>query len=189
MRRFVSAFLAFLIAVAVAIPARAQIRMEIVGPGSRLSGIALPALRNLQGDELHEISSAFVETLRHDLKLSGYFRLIDPHAYIEDSQDTGYELGHFNMADWTSLNADFLVKGAVTVNGTQITLEARLFDVAQQRQMMGKRYTGSGDDVPQMARRFADAILKSVTGTPGPFDTRLAFVSTRGGRFKEVYIA
>jgi TolB protein len=48
---------------------------------------------------------------------------------------------------------------------------------------------GGAGDVAQMARRFADSILKSVTGTKGPFDTRIAFVSTRGGRFKEVYVA
>ena len=38
-----------------------------------------------------------------------------------------------------------------------------------------------------MARRFADSILQAATGKRGPFDTKLAFVSTRGGRFKEIY--
>jgi TolB protein len=38
-----------------------------------------------------------------------------------------------------------------------------------------------------MARRFADAVLEAITGKRGPFDTKLAFVSTRGSRFKEVY--
>jgi len=163
--------------------------MEIVGPGSRLSSIALPELKNLAGDDLHEISGAFVDTLSHDLKLSGYLRVIDAQAYIEDSQDSGNELGHFNMADWRSINADFLVKGGVTVKEGEITLEARLFDVAQQRQMMGKRYTGTGDEVARMGRRFADDVLKAITGVEGPFDARLAFVSTRGGRFKEIYTA
>jgi len=163
--------------------------MEIVGPGSQLSSIALPELKNLAGDDLHEISGSFIDTLSHDLKLSGYLRVVDPHAYIEDSQDTGYELGKFNMADWSSLNADFLVKGAVIVKENDITLEARLYDVAQQRQMMGKRYTGNGDEVARMGRRFADDVLKAITGVPGPFDTTIAFVSTRAGRFKEIYTA
>ena len=38
-----------------------------------------------------------------------------------------------------------------------------------------------------MARRFADAVMQSVTNVRGPFDTRIALVSTRGGRFKEIY--
>lgn len=172
---------------ALAYPAGAQIRMEIIGPGSRLSAIALPELKNQSGDDNHEVSAAFIDTLSRDLKLSGYFRIIDPGAYVEDSQNSGFELGQFNMADWSSLNADFLVKGAVSLSGSEVKADVRLFNVAQNRQMMGDRYTGSGDDVLQMARRFADAILKAVTGTRGPFDSRIAFASTRGGRFKEVY--
>jgi TolB protein len=53
--------------------------------------------------------------------------------------------------------------------------------------MMGKNFSGDAGDVPRMARRFADAILEAATGQKGPFDSKLAFVSTRGGRAKEVY--
>ena len=53
--------------------------------------------------------------------------------------------------------------------------------------MMGKNFTGYAADVPRMARRFADAILEAATGQKGPFDSKLAFVSTGGGRFKEIY--
>ncbi len=172
---------------AVVRPAHAQIKMNIVGPGSQLSTIAVSGLKNLSGDDNHDLSGAFVAVLNRDLQLSGYFRLISPHAYIEDPQQSGYDIGQFNFADWRSINADFLVKGAVTANGPSVKLTAMLFDVAQQRRMMGKNFTGSAADVPRMARRFADAILDAATGQPGPFDTRLAFVSTGGGRFKEIY--
>jgi TolB protein len=170
-------------------PAPAQIKMEIVGPGSTLSPIAVPALKNLGGDDQHKLSGAFVETLRRDLELSGYFRIIKPQAYIENPQTSGYDIGQFNFTDWSSINAEFLVKGAVQRNGPQVTLEALLFDVGGQRRMMGKRFTGVPHDVRQMARRFADAVLEATTGTRGPFDAKLAYVSTRGGRFKEVYVS
>ena len=39
-----------------------------------------------------------------------------------------------------------------------------------------------------MAQRFADEILAAVTGEPGPFDSQIAFLSTRGGRFKDLYV-
>jgi len=169
--------------------ARAQIKMEIVGPGSKLSAIAVSPLRNLGGDDEHTLSSEFVDILSRDLRLSGYFRIIDPHSYIEDAQNSGFQLGQFNFADWSSLNAEFLVKGGLTVNGDAISLEAYLFDVAQQRQDTGKRFHGDRRDVRRMARRFADAILEATTGRRGPFDSKLAFVSTRGGRFKESAIS
>ncbi len=165
----------------------AQIKMEIVGPGSKLSAIAVSALRNLAGDDDHTLSSEFVNILSRDLQLSGYFRIIDPHAYIEDPQTSGFQLGQFNFADWSSLNAEFLIKGALSVNGDDLSLEVYLFDVAQQRQSTGKRFHGDRREVTRMARRFADAILEATTGRRGPFDSKLAFVSTRGGRFKQVY--
>ncbi|HUY25874.1 MAG TPA: Tol-Pal system beta propeller repeat protein TolB [Candidatus Binataceae bacterium] len=182
---FAAAVFAAIMAVAPA--ARAQIKMNIVGPGSQLSAIAVSGLKNLSGDDNHQVSAAFLATLNRDLELSGYFRLISAHAYIEDAQQSGYELGQFNFADWRSINADFLVKGAVTLSGQDLKLTALLYDVAQQRRMMGRNFTGSPADVPRMARRFADAILQAATGQQGPFDTRLAFVSTGGRRFKEIY--
>ncbi|HXW84336.1 MAG TPA: hypothetical protein VEJ86_08015 [Candidatus Binataceae bacterium] len=166
--------------------AAAQIQMNITG-GGQPSPIAISGLKNLGGDDELRVSDAFVDTLSRDLSLCGYFRIIDPHAYVEDPQQSGYDIGQFNFADWRSINAAFLVKGAVAVNGSQIKVTALLFDVAQQRRMMGKAYTGGPGDVAEMARRFADAILESTTGVRGPFDSKLAFVSTRGGRFKEIY--
>jgi TolB protein len=165
------------------------IHMTISGPGTTAAPIAVSELKNLGGDDQGTASHDFVRILRHDLDLSGFFSIIPPKSYIEDPQNSGYDLGKFNFADWSPLNAEFLVKGAVTVNGGQVSLEALLFDVAQQRRMFGTRFNGGPGDVAQMARRFADSVLKAVTGIQGPFDTRIAFVSTRGGRFKEVYIA
>lgn len=191
MKRIISslAFAAALFAGAmtVASSADAQIKMNITGPGSQLSSIAVSGLKNLSGDDNHQVSGAFVAIVTRDLELSGYFRLISAHAYIEDAQQSGYALGQFNFADWRSINADFLVKGAVTINGPNLQLTALLYDVAQQRRMMGKNFTGAIGDVPRMARRFADAILEATTGQQGPFDSRLAFVSTGSGRFKEIY--
>ncbi len=164
------------------------LRMTIEGPGSQLSTIAVSGLKNLGGDDDHRTSSDFVNTLRRDLDLSGYFRNIDPHAFIEDPQTSGFELGQFNFADWRSINSDFVVKGSITQeDGGSIKLTAYLYDVAQQRRMMGKNYTGAPGDVRRIGRRFADAVLEASTGQKGPFDSKLGFVSTRGGRFKEIY--
>jgi TolB protein len=163
------------------------LRMKIEGPSGQLPTVAVSALKNLGGDDSHEISSAFVDTLERDLELSGYFRLLNPHAYIEDPQSSGFELGQFNFADWRSINDDFLVKGSVNSSGNGVKLTAYFYDVASQRRMMGKNFTGDAGDVPRMARRFADTILEAATGQRGPFDSKLAFVSNRGGRAKEVY--
>lgn len=186
-RRFGVLIVAIVLALAAGPAFAAPITITIAGPGSQLSTIAVSGLKNLGGDDNHEIGNAFVDTLRRDLELSGYFRIVDPHAYIEDPQSSGFELGQFNFADWKSINADFLVKGSVNSSGNGVKLTAYFYDVASQRRMMGKNFSGDAGDVPRMARRFADAILEAATGQKGPFDSKLAFVSTRGGRAKEVY--
>ncbi len=179
-----------LLSIAGAGVARAQrLRMTFNEPGSNVVPIAVSELKNLGGDDQGTLSHDFVRILRRDLELSGFFSIIPPKSYIEDPQNSGYDLGKFNFADWSSLNAEFLVKGAVSNSGGQISVEVLMFDVAQQRRMFGTRFTGGPGDVQQMARRFADSVLKAVTGVQGPFDTKIAFVSTRGGRFKEVYLA
>src|SRR6202158_3097016 len=104
----------------------APITMQIRGPGSQLSTIAVSGLKSLSGDDDHHISSEFITTLRKDLELSGYFRIIDPHAYGEDPQSSAFELGQLNFEDWRSISADFLIKGSVAADASGIKLTAYL---------------------------------------------------------------
>lgn len=188
MRRLIPALVVILIACSSA-PAPAQpIKLVITG-GTRVSNIAISGLKNLGGDDQGRLSGRFVSTLKRNLGLSGYFKVLDPQSYIEKPQSSGIDVGQINFGDWSSINADFLVKGSVQVNGSQVSLVVMLFDVSTQQRMMGKRFVGSAADVREMSRRFADAVMKAVTGVRGPFDTKLAFVSTHGGRFKEVYVS
>lgn len=190
-RRFISTVAALvMLSLAGAGAAQAErLHMTFSEPGATVAPIAVSEFKNLGGDDQGTASDDFVRVLRRDLELSGFFSIISPKSYIEDPQNSGYDLGKFNFGDWSSLKADFLVKGAVTVSGGQVSVEALMFDVAQQRRMFGTRFSGGPGDVEQMARRFADSVLKAVTGIQGPFDSRIAFVSTRGGRFKEIYLA
>jgi TolB protein len=158
-----------------------------INAAPRAQPIAISALKNLGGDDHHNVSETFRKVLTRDLTLSSFFRILNPKSYIEDAQNSGFDIGQFNFGDWSSLGADYLVKGSATRDGDKISVEALLFDVPQQRRMMGKKFSGDPHDVGEMARRFADAILQAATGKRGPFDTKLAFVSTAGGRFKEVY--
>src|SRR3984893_14809720 len=144
--------------------ANAQVHIDITGATGRTWPVAVSGLKNLGGDDDQAISSKFDRILSRDLMLSGYYTLVDPHTFIEDPQKSGYEMGQFNFDDWKSIRAEFLVKGAVQINGGKVQLTARLFDVYGQRAVMGKTFGGDTKEVPRMARRFADAILKAVTG-------------------------
>ncbi len=176
-------FVAFA-ALALATTAGAQVTGRIVGPGATRLEIAVSPLAVGSGDK--DVGDKFAEIVARNLALSGFFKVLDAKAYIEGP--TPIEAGQINFANWTVLGAKALIKGSASASGDGVTIEARLYDVAQHTQVGGERYSGTPDRVPQMARRFADKVMEMLTGERGPFDSRIAFASRRGGRSKEIFV-
>ena len=174
----------------IALPVSAQVRGVIVGPGAQRYPIAVPPLKNLgPAADGAKFSQGIADTMAQDLELSGWFRVVDRAAYLEDPQNSGITLGDFDFRNWSTLGAEALVKGGFAVKGEDLVTEFRLFDVFQRRQIVGKRYTGRAADFRRMAHKFVDEIILQFTGVRGVFDTRISYVSTAGGRFKEIFIA
>ena len=167
--------------------ARAQVRGEIVGPGATRWPIAVPELKNLGGFDRSAESREFTRVLRRDLEMSGMFRVIDPAAYIEDPSQMGLTPETVNFDNWASIGAKALVVGGVTGTASGLTVEARFFDVGDHSSSGGRRLTGDPTAAARLAHRMADALLEYVTGTAGPFDSRIAFVSNRDSRMREIY--
>ena len=162
--------------------AGAQVRGTIIGPGATSYPIAVSPLKGNARD-----GDRFADIVAKDLDLSGFFKVIDRSAYIENAQDSGVTAETIDFKDWSTIGALALVKGTVEGSGDDLTVEARLFDVAAAKQLAGKRYRAGTDDLRQIAHRFADEIMAQLTGERGPFDSRIAFASRRNGRFKEIF--
>ena len=168
----------------------AQVRGTIVGPGAERYPIAVSLLRSLgAGEDGGRLSEGIADLIARDLDLSGWFRVLDRSAYIEHPQKSGITLGSFDFKDWSVIGAEGLVKGGYSLQGDELTVELRLFDVYQGKQIVGKKYTGKAKDFRRIAHKFADEIIFQVTGVQGVFNTRIAYVSNAGGRFKQVYVA
>ena len=172
-------------------PLYAQVKGLIVGPGAERFPIAVSPLKNLgQVVDDKNLSEAIADVVARDMVLSGWFRMLDRSSYIEDPQRSGVKLGGFDFRDWSTIGAEALVKGGFEIRGETLVTEFRLYNVYQRKQMVGKRYTGRVKDFRRIAHKFADEIIFQITGVRGIFsDTRIAFVSTTGGRFKEIYVS
>jgi TolB protein len=168
----------------------AQVRGLLEGPGAAKYPIAVSPLKNLgPTNDGGKLSEGIADAIVYDLELSGWFRVLDRSAYIEHPQRSGINLGNFDFADWSTLGAEGLVKGGFLLQGEEVTVELRLFDVFQRKEVVGKRYSGRAKDFRRIAHKFADEIIYQFTGVPGVFNTRIAYVSNSGGRFKEIHIA
>ena len=171
-------------------PVEAQFKGEIVGQGGQKFPIAVSPLKNLgTAADSGKLSDGVADAIVHDLELSGWFKVLDRSAYIEHPQRSGITLGTFDFKDWSTIGAEGLVKGGFSVQGEDVTVELRLFDVFQNKERIGKRYVGRVKDFRRIAHKFADEIINEFTGVPGIFNTRIAYVSTSGGRFKEIHVS
>jgi TolB protein len=164
---------------------------EIVGQGGQRFPIAVSPLKNTGGNtpDSARLSTGIADAMIHDLELSGWFKVLDRSAYIENAQSSGITLGTFDFKDWATIGAEGLVKGGFAVQGDEIAVELRLFDVYQNKERIGKRYTGRVRDYRRIAHKFVDEIINQFTGVPGIFNTRIAYVSNSGGRFKEIFVS
>jgi len=170
--------------------AGAQFKGEIVGQGGQKFPIAVSPLKNLGTvSDAAKLSEGIADTMAQDLDLSGWFKVLDRSAYIEHPQTTGITLGSFDFKNWSTIGAEGLVKGGFSVQGDEVTVELRLFDVYQNKERVGKRYAGKIKDYRRIAHKFVDEIINQFTGVPGIFNSRIAYVSTSGGRFKEIHVS
>jgi len=153
-------------------------------PGKRNLPIAIPRPKGGEGVALDE----FWSVVRRDLEISGWFKVLDPAAFVEPSS-AGVRLGEFDFADWKVPGAAVLAKTVVTAtSGTgSARAEAWVYDVAGGARLDARAFTGQPERIRTLAHRVSNAIIEAVTGERGIFDTRFAAVNARSGN-KEIYI-
>jgi TolB amino-terminal domain. len=95
---------------------------EIVGQGGQRFPIAVSPLKNLAGNsaESARLSTGIADAMVHDLELSGWFKVLDRSAYMENAQTSGITLGTFDFKDWATIGAEGLVKGGFSVQGDEV---------------------------------------------------------------------
>jgi TolB protein len=174
------------LACAGATPVRAVVTGSIFGPGSQTLAVAVVPLES-KADGSGGLGGDFARVLSRDLELSGYFRLIDPKTFVEGA---GVAPEAIDYVGWSAIGTQELVKGTIETTGDTVTVEVRLFDVAERRDVAeaGRRFEASRSELPRLAHRYADQLLEVLTGERGPFESKIALISTREGPLKDVYV-
>lgn len=168
-------FLLVLWFAAFAWPAWAAMTIEIVGgAGNRIPVAVVPFAASGTADNPAEVVAA-------DLERSGVFRLID-------SRDAGplpSEPQDVRFPVWRGKGADAMVIGQVLpASGGRFEVRFRLFDVVKGTQLAGMSYTVSAQNLRAVAHKIADVVYEKLTGEPGVFSTRIAYILKRGGRYE-----
>src|SRR5688572_24696820 len=174
------------LAVATGAADAAPLSVTIEKPGQNRVPIALVPLAPLTSQD-PKLENEFGRVLGGDLDLSGMFRIIPTEAYIQGVPEGDLSPERVNFMSWQTVGAHYVMMGRYDRVGADLMVEVALFDVPGRTMLGGKRFRGPAGDVPRMAHRTADAILEFTTGVLGPFDSRIGFVSNRGGFAKEIH--
>ncbi len=175
-------FLALLgLSALIALPAAAQgddLYLEITQPGLRRVAVATPPLLILPGTPI-DIAQPFQETLNADLRAAAPIAVVDPRLYSLIEDDPRPEVLHQR---WRSIGAQFLLTGTIVRAGGQVVVEARLVDLVSGELAFAKRYRAGISATSVAAHTIANDLVQVFTGRPGPFLSRIAFVSDRSGQ-------
>ncbi|WP_299611389.1 Tol-Pal system beta propeller repeat protein TolB [uncultured Tateyamaria sp.] len=154
-------------------PLRIEITEGVIEP----LPVAIPDLVP-EGAGAGDWGQRIARVVAEDLTGTGLFREIPASAFI--SQVSSFA-APVQYADWKAINAQALVAGAVSVNGNQINVKFRLYDVFSGAELGdGLQLAGTTDGWRRIAHKMADVVYSRITGETGYFDSRVVFVSETG---------
>ncbi len=125
------------------------------------------------GYRIAELIASDLRSTRRFLPLSS--QLAGPYPYPEFSGP--------NFRRWRGTGAAALVTGFVQPESDgRITVGCYLFDVATGRETVRRGFRVEADQWRAAAHRCADAVHNALAGTPGYFESRIAYVAESGPR-------
>jgi TolB protein len=169
-------FNALLVAAGLAVApllANAQLTVEITGAGANRLPVAIA---DFTGERI--VAQALTSVVRADLERSGLFRLVDAGAPLADNVSPPFE-------DLKTRGVDAVAGGSVSTAGEgRYETRIRLTDVPKQAALGTPAYLHTGAQLRATAHRIADYVYEKLTGEPGVFSTRIAYVVKSTGRFE-----
>jgi TolB protein len=168
--------------------AQAKLEIEIVQGNAAALPIAIIPMQWRASDPPPETGVS--EIVSSDLYRSGLFDPLDE----EDMVDRPIDAESIRWGTWRLLKTDYLVIGQVrdAPGGNGYDIVYQLFDVHTQEALLSQITTVGLGDLRFGAHRVADAIYEKLTGVPGAFSTRIAYISATGtgsNLHYELYVA
>ena len=162
--------------------AQAQLRIEIVDGMEGAIPIAVVPFAWESG--IPEPTDSVADVISADLHRSGRFEPVDEADMVE--QPTRSE--DIRFGTWRLLDTDYLVIGRVedgADGGYRMSFE--LHDVNRNQRMLARSISVRAGDLRFGAHRIADMIYEKLTGIPGAFATRMAYVQVVGLNRDQTY--
>jgi TolB protein len=162
--------------------------IDINNPFIRKMPMAVPYFKSFSDKPKEKIMARKMADMLSDaLAFTGYFKMIDRAAFLEDPREKGILGPNLTFSNWRGVGSELLITGGIRGQNDVLEVEMRLFDTFKERLIIGKKYKGWANDQRRMVHRFCSEVIYHLTGNRGVFDSRIAFISNGSGH-KEIYI-
>jgi TolB protein len=159
--------------------ARAELTIEITGAGANRIPIAIA---DFGGD--FAPARTVTGIVRGDLERSGLFRTVDTSGVSMIETTTPV------FDAWKNRGADALAAGSVRQGaGGRLETRFQLYDIARQAPLGGEALMTPANMLRAAGPRGADFVYEKMTGEPGIFSTRIAYVVKSSATRYELHIA
>jgi TolB protein len=161
--------------------AAAELRIEIRQGVDKAVPVAVVPFGWSGASALPEDPAAIIAA---DLQRSGRFAPL-PRGDMLARPTEGREL---DFDDWRILGTEVVVVGQVIPQGRDnVTIRIQVFDVLRGEQVLGYQQPATLPRLREASHLVADEIYKELTGIPGVFNTRIAYITVTGSGATQRY--
>ncbi len=166
----ITLFTVLVLGVATAGGARAELLIRITeGAGSAIPVAVVPFAESGQMPPGDKVSSI----VQSDLTMTGEFRTLPPEKML--SLPSKREDVFFR--DWRMLGQRYVLVGSLTRSADRVQARYELFDVNREERILGETAAAPVSNVRSLAHHISDKVYEAITGVPGAFSTKLAYVT------------
>jgi TolB protein len=167
----------------------ARIYIDINAPTMVQIPIALAKWKS--GDRAApDVAERAYEIMSNDLTLSGFFKVIEYRRFPPALQARQGIPDQVVIQDWAPTGGEILLTGEILFDADTMNVKVKfhLFDLVDQKHVIGKQYEGHLQTLRNIVHRMADEVVLHLTGDKGVHSTKIAYASVQDPG-KEIFIA
>ena len=131
------------------------------------------------------LSESIWDVVASDLARSGRFEPLAEADFLSKPST----VREVRYKDWRLLKMNAIVIGEVKqLDAERYEVSFRLLDVFNETQLAGNKYTVKAPLFRKVAHKISDIVYQKLTGIPGAFDTKIAYVMQQGQKKDKRYM-
>lgn len=167
--------ISLMIGLAMSYPAEGKLLIDVDNPNLMKMPITVLDFTSSSDGSINGKDLAAI--VKNDLFITGMFQIVE--ASVSAALNANQEPNFDYLAQ---IGSQAVVTGSFHVQQDQLVIEAKLYDVALRKLEIGKRFTAKVNDYRKLVHLFDDRIIEKLTGTPGCFSSKIAFVGDSQSR-------